>query len=346
MASGRVTRARMGVVIAAAVVLAAVVFVPSAAAQSILDPASPSAHSLKRLYDIMFALGILVFLLVEGLILFAAFRFRRREGDGEPKQVHGSTGAEIAWTVAPAIVVLGLAAASYGPLMERRSAPLDSLVIDVTGKQWFWEFAYPDADVITADELVLPVGQTVTLRLHSADVIHSFWVPQLSGKMDAIPGPRQGGAGQNELWFTPEREGEYWGQCAELCGTQHAGMRFMVRVVSVEDFEGWLAEQALPAREPRPGSLEAEGRKLVGQMACKGCHVIDGVDGMVGRVGPNLTHVSSRPFLAGAVFENTEENIARWVTRPDDLKPGSRMPSLGLTPEQVEAVTAYLRSLD
>lgn len=345
MSTFRGSPARM-VVAAMAVTLAAFVLTPAVSAQSILDPASPSATSLKRLYEVMFVLGLAVFLLVEGLILYAAFRFRRRPTDGEPNQVHGSTSAEVVWTVAPAIVVLALAAVSYRPLVEQTRPPGDALQVDVVGKQWFWEFSYPGSDVTTANELVLPVGRPVTLRLDSADVIHSFWVPQLAGKMDAIPGDRQGGYGRNELWFLPEREGDYWGQCAELCGTQHAGMRFLVRVVSEEAFAAWLEAQQRPAIEPRAGSLEAEGRDLVAELACKGCHVIEGVEGMVGKVGPDLTHLASREHLAGAVFENTEENLRRWVDRPDDMKPGSKMPDLGLTPEQVDAITAYLQSLE
>jgi len=341
----RIRRPSSIVVAALAVLIASQIVTSAAAAQSILDPVSPTAASLKRLYQIVFVLGVTVFLLVEGLILYTAVRFRRRDGDGEPKQVHGSAKAEVAWTIAPAVVVLGLAAASYGPLLEQRAAPADALVVDVTGKQWFWEFAYPEAGVITANELVVPVGRAVRLRLASADVIHSFWAPQLGGKMDAIPGERQGGHGRNEMWFRAEREGEYWGQCAELCGVQHAGMRFVVRAVPELEFTAWLAAQAAPAVEPAPGSLEAAGRDAIAGLACVGCHVIDGVEGMVGRVGPDLTHVGSRRHLAGAVFENTPENLARWIDRPAEMKPGANMPALGLTPEQVEAITAYLLSL-
>ncbi len=312
---------------------------------SILDPASPNAESLKLLYDIIFYLGLTVFLLVEGLILYAIIRFRHREGDAEPEQIHGSAPAEIAWTIAPTIIVVILAVVSYGPLVEAGRVPDDALVVNAIGHQWWWEFEYPDAEVRTATELVVPVGRAIRVNLDSTDVIHSFWVPQLAGKVDAVPGTRDGGAGQNHLWFVPEREGRFEGQCAELCGAQHAGMRLAVVAVSQEAFDAWLAEQDRPAAQPAPGSPEARGQAIIAEKACSGCHVIDGVPKMVGRTGPDLTHVASRPLLAGGVFENNPANLARWVDHPDDLKPSAVMPDVGLTPDEITAVVAYLRSL-
>jgi len=319
--------------------------VVAAQSPSTLDPASPNAAELKRLYDIIFFLGLAVFLLVEGLILYAIVKFRRRPGDPEPRQVHGSAPFEIAWTIAPTVIVLALAVVSYRPLVDAGEVPADALVVEAVGRQWWWEFKYPSADVTTATELVVPVGRPVRVDVESTDVIHSFWAPQLAGKIDAVPGQRDGGFGQNGLWFTAEREGRFEGQCAELCGAQHAGMRFTVVVVGAAAFEQWLAEQSSPAAEPAPGSVEAQGRAIIAEKACQGCHIIDGVEGMVGQNGPDLTHVASRPWLAGGVFENTPENLARWIDHPDDLKPGTVMPDAGLTPDEIRAVAAYLESL-
>jgi len=339
--------------VAAVTALALSVLFPAVAAAqgvtlpSILDPASPNAASLKTLYDIIFYLGLAVFLLVEGLIVIAIVRFRRREGDPEPAQVHGNGTAEIAWTIAPTVVVLILAIVSYRPLVEGRTPPADAITVNAIGHQWWWEFAYPDAGVTTATDLVVPVGRPIRVNLDSVDVIHSFWVPQLSGKTDAIPGARDGGAGQNSVWFVAERPGRYEGQCAELCGAQHAGMRFAVVVVGEAEYRAWLVAQAAPAARPAPGSPEAAGQAVMttDEKLCYTCHTIDGVPKMVGTAGPNLTHVGTRPWLAGGVFPNSAEGLTRWVDHPDDVKPGTVMPDVGLAPGEIRSVVSYLQSL-
>lgn len=332
---------------------------PAAPAQpSILDPASPSAADLSGLFWIIFWMAVAVFIIVQGLILYAALRYRRRPTDAMPPQFHDSTKVEIAWTIAPVVIVLALAVISQQKIMAAYNPPADALTIEVVGKQWFWKYVYdrPIAGgkegqtVTTATELVIPVNTPVRLNMSSTDVLHSFWVPQLSGKQDAEPGERYAGAGQPFIWFVAEKEGNYVGQCAELCGTQHAGMRLQVNVVSQEAYDAWLANQAKPAKQPQAGTPEDRGRTLVTdpQYQCLVCHTIYGNDTMVGDTGPNLTHVASRNLMAGGVFERSDANLKQWLTDPESLKYGSKMVLNGtkLTTEQIDDIVAYLQSLE
>ena len=351
---------QLGAAVAAASLAALVPLV--AAAQevnqpSITSPASTSSAALNQLFWIIFWMAVAVFLVVEFLIVFAALRFRRRETDQVPPQWSHSTRAEVLWTLAPVIVVLALAVVSQQKLMAAYTPPADAYTIDVTGKQWFWKYEYPEPiaggqegqRVTTATELVVPVGQAVRLNLKSDDVIHSFWVPQLAGKQDAEPGWRYAGWEQPFIWFVADEAGVYEGQCAELCGTQHAGMRLRVTALAQADFDAWLANQAQPAVEPAAGSAAARGQALISEPKnkCLACHQIYGVPTMLGQTGPNLTHVASRQLLAGGVFENTAENLHQWIKNPESLKYGSRMvlEGVNLTDAEIDDIVAYLSSL-
>lgn len=321
------------------------------------NPASPNAHALSQLFWIIFWMAVAVFLVVQFLILYAALKFRRRDSDGVPPQWSHSTKAEVLWTLVPIVVVLALAVVSQQQLMAAFTPPADAYTIDVTGKQWFWKYEYPEPiaggaegqRVTTATELVVPVGRAVRLNLRSDDVLHSFWVPQLAGKQDAEPGWRYGGWEQPFLWFVAERVGVFEGQCAELCGTQHAGM--LLRVIAMEqaEFDAWLANQAQPAAEPAAGSAEARGLALIRdpKNKCLACHQIFGVPTMLGQSGPNLTHVASRTLLAGGVFENTPENLHQWIKSPESLKYGSRMvlDGVNMSDAEIDDIVAYLQSL-
>ena len=325
---------------------------------TITSPASANSAALSQLFWIIFWMAVVVFLLVEGLILFAALRFRRRDTDGVPPQFTHSNRAEVLWTAAPVIVVLALAVISQQKIMAAYNPPADAYEIEVIGKQWFWKYVYPEAvdggregdKVTTATELVVPVGRPVRLNLKSDDVIHSFWVPQLAGKQDAEPGWRYGGWKQPFIWFVADKAGVFEGQCAELCGTQHAGMRLRVIAKPEAEFQAWLANQRRPAREPAAGSAEARGLALISdpQNKCLACHQIHGVKNMLGQTGPNLTHMASRELLAGGVFTNTPANLHQWIKNPDSLKFGSKMILTGvnLTDAQIDDIVAYLRSLE
>jgi cytochrome c oxidase subunit 2 len=215
------------------------------------------------------------------------------------------------------------------------TASPQALEVVVRGYQWWWEFRYPALDVVTANELHLPAGRPVLLRLEGPDVIHSFWVPKLGGKRDVIPGR------VNQIAMVPDTPGEYPGQCAEFCGASHANMLMRVVVDAPADFERWVAAQRAPAGEP--AADVAEGRDLYARSACVGCHTIRGVS--AGALGPDLTHLGSRQTIAAGLFPNTPQALAAWLRDPPALKPGVKMPNLGLTEAQARALAAYLLSL-
>jgi cytochrome c oxidase subunit 2 len=278
-----------------------------------------------------------IFLAVEGILLYCCWRFRDRPGAPIPKQVHGHTVLEISWTIAFAVILLIIAIPTIQVIFKSQEAPAaTALRVDVGGKQWWWEFRYPQQKITTANELHLPAGQTVAFFLHAPDLIHSFWIPQLGGKRDVVPGR------VNQLTLTPETPGEYPGQCAEYCGMSHANMRFRVIVHEPAEFDRWVKAQQAPPVEPTD-ALAQQGKALFTQQACVGCHTITGVS--AGVIGPDLTHFGSRKTFAGALMTTTPENLIKWIENPEHMKPGSRMPNLGMKGEQSKALAAYLLSL-
>ncbi|MGH2350349.1 MAG: cytochrome c oxidase subunit II, partial [Chloroflexota bacterium] len=210
------------------------------------------------------------------------------------------------------------------------------------GHQWWWEFQYPELGVTTANELHIPVGVPINLELESADVIHSFWVPHLAGKTDAIPGR------VNRLWFLADEPGTYNGQCAEFCGIEHALMRMLVIAESQSEFDAWVRnERSIPAFAATPtaqDSLVTRGAQLFANGVCITCHTIRGTAAQ-GKVGPELTHVGSRQTIAANTLPNTPEGLERWLRNPQAVKPGNLMPNLNLSDEDIDALVAYLQSL-
>ena len=273
-------------------------------------------------------------IVVEGALLWVCFRFREKPGRPIPKQVHGHTLLEVSWTIAFAVVLLIFAIPTIPVIFETQAAPpATALRVDVSGRQWWWEFKYPDLKIVTANELHLPAGQTVAFNLHAPDVIHSFWMPQLGGKRDVVPGR------VNRITLAPDEPGEYPGQCAEYCGMSHANMRFRVIVHGKADFEKWVAAQQGPPVQPTD-PLAQKGQELFSQSTCVGCHTITGVSG--GVLGPNLTHFGSRKSMGANLMANTPENVAKWIENPGHMKPGVLMPVLGMRGEQPKALAAYL----
>ena len=306
--------------------------------QSTLEPHSDYAALIQRLLvDLVFWVT-LIFVLVEAALILTVFRFRARPGAPRPRPVHGNTVLEVAWTLAPALILVAIAVPTVSTIFRTQAAaPAGALEVRVVAHQWWWEFRYPREGVVTANELHVPAGRTVTLSLESADVIHSFWVPAIGGKRDVIP------AHVNHLWFTPLTIGTYQGQCAELCGVSHANMRMKLVVEPPRAFAGWVATQrALPV-EPDSATAAGRGRVTFLRVGCIGCHTIRGVS--AGVIGPDLTHVASRSTIAGAMYPNTPEMLARWVEDPPARKPGTLMPKLGLQPGQIADLVVYLRSL-
>lgn len=306
--------------------------------QSAVHPRSDYARDIQKLLEQQIFWVVVIFLVVQVLLIVAVMRFRARPGQPDPKPVHGNTALEIAWTVAPTIILAFVAVPTVMTIYKTQGAPPpDALRVKAIGHQWWWEFQYPDLGVTTGSDMHVPVGKPVLVEIETADVIHSFWFPAMGGKRDAIPGRT------NRMFFTADSTGEYPGQCAELCGAQHANMKMNLFVHPPESFDAWVADQkALPA-EPDSTSLAGLGKRIYSEQACIGCHYIEGVS--VGVLGPNLTKFAGRKTLAGGMYENTPENLARWLREPDKMKEGTLMLNLNLTSEQVDALVAYLQTL-
>lgn len=306
---------------------------------SIFDPLSPPAESIHTLAILLLAICAAIFAVVGGLMAYCIVRYRQRPGDPdhEPPQVYGSNQIELAWTVIPLLIVFVLFLVTTRTLIavENAQPPADALHVRVIGHQWWWEFRYPEQDVVTANELHVPLGRPTFLTLESADVVHSFWVPQLNGKTDVIPNR------VNRMWFEPQVAGLYLGQCAEYCGTQHA--RMMLRVIAHEpaDFDVWIAGQRRPAAEVASATA---GRDLFQSVACINCHRIGGTVAE-GVFGPDLTHLMSRETIAAGAALNTPAMLRAWIADPDAIKPGALMPAMKLADDEIDQIVAYLTTL-
>ncbi len=306
--------------------------------QTAFNPHSDYADVGLNLFVLIIILGVVVGVLVELVLVYVAIRYRRRPGDALPPQIHGSTIVEVLWTTGPVIIVGAILFFTLPVIFSTQApAPAGSMNIDVVGHQFWWEFAYPDANVVTANELHLAVGQRVNLVLESKDVIHSFWIPALGGKRDAFPGHT------NYIWLTPNTVGEFPGQCYQLCGYSHGNMRERAIIQSPADFQAWLTAQQAPAATPTDPTA-AEGAQLFQTRGCAACHTINGTPAQ-GQVGPNLTHVASRGVIAGSVLENNADSLRTWLKDPPAVKPGSVMPNLGLNDHELDVLVAYLQSL-
>ncbi|HSK92385.1 MAG TPA: cytochrome c oxidase subunit II transmembrane domain-containing protein [Euzebyales bacterium] len=338
--------------------------------QSAMDPAGPIARSENNLWNYVFPIAVAVFILVQGLILWAVFRYRDRGGDDIPKQVAGNTRLELLWTVIPALILVGIAVPTVGTIFELSREPgEDALDVRVVAKQYWWEFEYLGDEgqgVVTANELHIPTGRPVFLQMQSlsatlpdpgidanpqagdevsAGVLHSFWVPRLAGKQDVVPGHTR------RMTIEADEPGEYPGQCAEFCGLSHARMRFQVIAHEPAEYEQWLEGQTQPAQTPQD-ALAQEGEALFEEQTCFQCHAVNGYEESTGtaaniRIGPDLTHFASRQTFAGGVFDvDDEEQLRAWLANPQAVKAGSQMPNLGLSEEHIDALTAYLYSLE
>jgi cytochrome c oxidase subunit 2 len=339
--------------------------------QSALNPAGPVAQSQDQLWDLVFWIAVVVFVIVQTLILVAVFRFRDKGGDEIPRQVAGNTRLELLWTIIPALILVGIAVPTVRTIFELAEDPGDeALEVRVVGKQYWWAFEYLGEEgrgVITANELHIPTDRPIALNMQSLSatqpdpgfdqepqlgqpvsngVIHSFWVPRLAGKQDVVPGHTR------PLTIQADEPGTYPGQCAEFCGLSHARMRFEVIAHEPDEFEAWLEGQTAPA-EPATEALAAEGQQLFESQTCINCHAIDGYEAAAGgaaaevRIGPNLTHFASRNKFAGGIFDvDDPEQLAAWLRNPQAVKAGSQMPNLGLSDEQIDALSAYLYTLE
>ena len=322
-----------------------------------------------ELFWIIFWAALFVMIVVGGGLLYTVFRFRRKD-DRIPEQTHGNTKLEVAWTIAPAIVLAIVAVPTVTTQFYISDTPTDEgdvLEINVTAHQWWWEIEYPDSGVHTANEFHVPEDTVIEVNLTSSDVLHSFWIPKLAGKLDVIPGKNL------TMWFQGDEPGEYLGQCAEHCGESHAWMRFRVFVDTQEDFDAWTQEQLAAAATPGDEDvLPRAGFNVFAQKGCTLCHagIIPATYANItdrayskayepGEVlyveGPNLAHLASRTTMAAGIRDLNAENLREWLEDPEDVKPGNLMsrhaaayndPDLALTETEITELVAYLLSLE
>ena len=338
--------------------------------QSTFDAQGPVSEIQKNLFLFTFWIAVIVFIVVEGAILFVTFRYRRKN-DELPVQTHGNLKLEITWTIIPAIIIVIIAIPTVIGIWQTQVMPdeEDSLVINAVGHQWWFEFNYPSEEVVTANELHLPEDTNVIVNIESQDVIHSFWIPKIAGKVDMVPNH------ENQLWIKADNPGLYYGQCAEFCGVAHAMMRFRVIVHTNEDYQNWLEYMRTPPQDLVSGSDEDEGRKLfVGN--CSMCHTYDSykkaayhkeINSQYNRweewkkdkensaivSAPNLTHFGNRITLGAGLKENNYDNLVKWIEDPDTIKIGTRMKNHAaiyttenkLSDLEIQQIAKYLLSL-
>jgi cytochrome c oxidase subunit II len=323
----------------------------SDAPQNFLEPEGKPARLIDDLQKPVFVIAIVVFFLVQGLVVGAVIKFRRRPDDEEfPEQLHGNTRLEIGWTILPALV-LGIVGLFTIPVIFKiaDNPPKGSLEVEVTGQRYWWAYTYPeqvaqgiDKPIITANELHIPAGVPIKLTLRSADVIHSFWAPKLNGKRDVVPGRVQ------DWNLEADKPGVYSGQCAELCGTSHANMRLKVVAHSPDDWKEWLGRMQDAPSKPTSG-LAAEGFELFSQKGCSGCHRVEGEYEVVASdspSAPDLTHLYSRDCFAGCIYDLTDTTeLEAWLRDPQ-RKAGSLMRIGPLTQAEIDRLVAYLKTLE
>lgn len=334
-----------------------------------LDPRGDASQAIHALVQPVFIVAGIVLVLVNAGVLVTALKFRRKPGEEDvfPEQVHGNTKLELGWTIVPALIMAGIAVGTVATLVTLANAPDDmreDFDIRVVGHQWWWSFEYDlgrdgTIDFETANEMVIPAGQAVDLKITSRDVIHSFWIPALNGKKDAAPGR------EHALWMKADDPGRFLGQCTEFCGLSHGYMRMLVEAKQPADFESWVQEQLQPAAIPEDGTAARRGLDtFVGQ--CATCHMIEGVNSpectpieaeteyavedntcwvgaapfigaaQVSGGAPNLTHLMSRYLFVGGLYELRDadgnlnrNNLEGWIRNPQDYKPMAPDPSRG-----------------
>ncbi|MFC8923063.1 cytochrome c oxidase subunit II [Cellulosimicrobium sp. NPDC057127] len=325
--------------------------------QSALSPSGAEAERVDSHWQLMLVVGSVVWVLVVVALLVAVLRRGREDGEDGRR---GHLVVAFAGAVVPALVIVAVFADSVLVLRDTADDGAKAeTVVEVTGHQYWWEIRYPGHDVVTANEVHVPVGETVRVELTSADVIHSLWVPELSGKVDLVPGST------NVMTLHATEPGTYWGQCAEYCGVQHAWMRFVVVAHDEEEFDGWVAAQARPAEGGLPlaeddpaadadptgdptaadAELVARGREVFMSSSCVYCHTIAGTEAR-GTLGPDLTHLASRQTLGAGVLANDTGNLAAWILDPQSVKPGNAMPGTDMDGDDLQALLAYLESLE
>jgi cytochrome c oxidase subunit II len=369
-------RMKLWAIILPLMLLSSLLFAACGDSPTITEPKGIVAAQEAGLFWFILVVATIVFVAVEGWLIFSIVRYRERPNMPQPRQVHGNNTVEIIWTVAPSIFLFAVLAGTIYTMFNLQNISgtngAGRLEVQAIGHQWWWEFDYPNEHIVTADTLYIPKGWVIQTDLISNNVIHSFWIPEITGKTDVIPGHN------NHQIFRADQAGVYRGACAEYCGTQHAHMNFNVVVFDTYgEYTTWLSAQQRAAQTPT-SSLALQGQQIFkGAGGCTACHGIVGVnlknfDDPVGKglIGPNLTHFGSRTLIAGGVLENNAGtinpttglldhsnnnqcqpgnlancNLAKWLRDPQGIKPGNDMVIGTLTDAQVNALVAYLESL-
>jgi cytochrome c oxidase subunit 2 len=335
--------------------------------QSTLIPKGDFAQMVDDVFRTTVGWAVLVFVLVEGALIFAILKFRHRPGAEEPVQTHGNALVEVVWTIIPAAILTFIAVPTVRTIFRTAELPEGALEVEVIGHQWWWEFRYPEQQIVTANEMHVPAGRPVLMKIRTVDVLHSFWVPQLSAKRDAFHNK------YTTLFFTTDSVGEFTGQCAEFCGVQHGRMGSLVVVQPPDEFNRWVERQrtgsplinAGVVQAPAPAdtaaaasdtaaagaadtdSVEIKGRQAFLAGGCIGCHAMVGTPtaGVLTLQGPNLSHFGSRRRIAAGMLPNTPENLAAWLRDPQAIKEGSLMKlPRQLTEDEISTLVAYLRA--
>ena len=304
---------------------------------STLDPHSPHAQAIFNLFVVATIVFGLIFVIVGGGIFYSILRFRWREGELDPKQIAGNRRVEIIWTAIPFLIVCFLFFLTMHAMGVADPPPAPTPDLIVTGHQFWWEATYPASGVVVANEIHVPTGKEFSVQLESKDVLHEFWVAELTRKMTTVPGS------PNHIWLRADKAGTYLGLCSEFCGAQHAWMRFVVVAEEPVKFEAWQNAQRRPAAPPTSDAA-VKGLVLFEQTSCVSCHAVRGTTA-VGNVAPDLTHVASRTLLGAGILENTPANLRRWIADPQRFKPGALMPAYKLSDEQLDELTAYFQTL-
>ena len=327
----------------------------------LVPPASQDAQVINNLFLLLYIFSAFVFLLVEGLLIFSVVRFRRRSANDAPVQIHGNTRLEILWTALPMIVVaiifvfamnamtrLEASGSLSDPLShvhgindqaaQRRveEAKRVDMVVKVTGRQWVWQFNYPDGNFTVNQQLVVPANKTIRLDIVTADVIHSWWVPAFGGMLDVNPGE------VSNVWFNAQ-PGTYTGQCSQFCGLAHAQMLIQVKVLPQAEYDAWYKQQTASSAAPAGAGDAARGKQVFLNGPCVSCHTIEGTVAQ-GKVAPRpLTHFATYEKIA-QVIPNNPDNLTKWLHNPQDVKPGTQMPNLGLKSQDIADLVAFLEA--
>ena len=320
-----------------------------------LDPRGAQAESIASVYWIMFAFAIVVLAIVTGALFYAGVRFRERPGH-EARQFHGHNMLELTWTVIPTVLVVSFSLLSWQRLNIVNDVDRDAaMTLKVEGRQWSWTITYPDAPMFKAldgkpmqagEQIDIPVGKKIKLELTAHDVIHSFWIPNLGGKKDAVPGH------VTTMWLEAKQPGTYKGQCTEFCGDGHADMLLTVVAHPEGEYAAW-ASKAVEDYNRLIDPKTRVGRDTFLASACVGCHTVKGTQA-AGKVGPELTHIASKKDIAGVLSPIDQANLVKWITNARAVKPGTQMPTLGcsggaaapcLSDQQINDIAQWLLTL-